>query len=219
MTDIPNKNNNSFILNQIHATHITPPLKFKDGILESLPNLFVDKIQKNEWMSISKLWLSYQKSMYRTKIINKRNKCIMQEINWWIFWVMSILQNCAMSLIILLNWIKMLWKKVLIYLFCTVQELLNGKINILMNYNHMWNYHVIYYLNLLIIITLFYHLYIQYEIYNSEYNKNKGYLDDSLFIQGIMGKWDDYDTFLKIIRRRGNWIYIKLYQSKWLLIL
>ena len=139
MTDIPNKNNNSFILNQIHATHITPPLKFKDGILESLPNLFVDKIQKNEWMSISKLWLSYQKSMYITKIINKRNKCIMQEINWWIFWVMYILQNCAMSLIILLNWIKMLWKKVLIYLFCPVQELLNGKINILMNYNHMWN--------------------------------------------------------------------------------
>ena len=56
-----------------------------------------------------------------------------------------------------------------------------------------------YYLNLLRTIELFYHLYIQHEIYNLEYNKNTGFINDSIFIQRKMGKWDDHYTFLKII--------------------
>ena len=37
-----------------------------------------------------------------------------------------------------LNWIKILWKKVSILLFCTVQDPLNGEKYILMNYKHVW---------------------------------------------------------------------------------
>ena len=58
-----------------------------------------------------------------------------------------------------------------------------------------------YYFNILSIITLFYHFYIEYEIYKLAYSKNKGYLNDSLFILGTMGNWGDYHKFLKIIRR------------------
>ena len=61
-----------------------------------------------------------------------------------------------------------------------------------------------YYFNVLSIITLFYHLYIEYEIYYLEYNKSKVFINDILFMQGTMGKWEDHYTFLKIIRRRGN---------------
>ena len=61
-----------------------------------------------------------------------------------------------------------------------------------------------YYFNILRIITIFYHLYIEYEIYNLAYNKNKGFLNDIRFIKVTMGKRDGYYTFLKIIRRRGN---------------
>ena len=67
-----------------------------------------------------------------------------------------------------------------------------------------------YYFNILRIITIFYHLYIEHEIYNLAYNKNKGFLNDILFIKVTMGKRDGYYTLLKIIRRRGNQLYVKL---------
>ena len=82
-----------------------------------------------KWMNANiQSFTSYQKSMYGTKIINKCNKFRMEYRNWWIFWVMLIFQNCAMSQIIFLNWIGILWNKVLLFLFCTIQELLNVEI-------------------------------------------------------------------------------------------
>ena len=61
----------------------------------------------------------------------------------------------------------------------------------------------IYSFNILIIITLLYHMYIEYEIYNFSYNKRKIILNKNLFIKGTMDKWDDDVTPLKIVRRRG----------------
>ena len=53
--------------------------------------------------------------------------------------------------------------------------------------------------NILRIIKLFYHFYIDYEKYILTYKK-KWILNYSLFIEYKMGKCHDDDTFLKIIR-------------------
>ena len=47
MNETPNEHHNNFILNQIPDFHITSPFKLIYYRLESLPNLFVDKMQKN----------------------------------------------------------------------------------------------------------------------------------------------------------------------------
>ena len=133
MTEIPNEHHNRFIFNQINDMYITSLVKFMNEIFESFPNLFFDQMLKKWMISISKSGISYQKSLYGTNRINKLNKCILQENNWWIFWVMLVLQNSAMSLRIFLDWIKKLWNKVLLFLFRPIQELLSGEIKILMN--------------------------------------------------------------------------------------
>ena len=51
---------------------------------------------------------------------------------------MLIFQNYAIQLRIFLHQIKSLGKKILFTLSPQVQEPSNGKINILLNYNHMW---------------------------------------------------------------------------------
>ena len=68
-----------------------------DYIFNLLTKLFIDRIQKNVWITVYKLWISYQNSMYGTNRINKRNKCIIPERTWWIFWVILILQNCHVN--------------------------------------------------------------------------------------------------------------------------
>ena len=55
-----------------------------------------------------------------------------------------------------------------------------------------------YYFNILRMITLFYHLYIEHKIYAMEYLKNISILHDTLFIQNKMSKWDDDSTWEKI---------------------
>ena len=60
----------------------------------------------------------------------------------------------------------------------------------------------IYSFNILIIITLFYNMCIEYEIYNFAYNNF--FLYDSLFIYGTMGEWDDIVTLLEIRRNLGH---------------
>ena len=49
-----------------------------------------------------------------------------------------------------------------------------------------------YYCNILGIITLVYHMYIEYEIYNLVYIRNPGFLYESKFTEVTMGKWDDH---------------------------
>ena len=53
-------------------------------------------------------------------------------------------------------------------------------------------------------ITLLYHLYIEYEIYNLAYNKRKIILYESLFIDGKMDKWGVVVTFLGFLRAVGH---------------
>ena len=48
MTDTPNEHHNNFTLNQIPDFHITSPFNLMDDVFESLPNLSVDKMQKND---------------------------------------------------------------------------------------------------------------------------------------------------------------------------
>ena len=67
-----------------------------------------------------------------------------------------------------------------------------------------------YHLNLLMIVTLIYHIYIEYELYNLEYHENMGFLYDHQFIHGTMGKWRDHYTFIKVFRRIDNLLYAKL---------
>ena len=63
--------------------------------------------------------------------------------------------------------------------------------------------------NILMIIALLYHRYIEYEIYNLAYNTKK-ILYESLFKYGKMDKWDDVVTFLEIIRNMGHSLYVNL---------
>ena len=79
MTNKTNEHNNNFILNQIQYFYITAPSKLTDDIFKSLPTLFVDRILKNGQMTISRLWFGYQKLIYGTTIINKYDKCIIEE--------------------------------------------------------------------------------------------------------------------------------------------
>ena len=44
MTDIPDQNNNNFILNKIPDMYITSPSKFMNEIFESFTNLYVDRM-------------------------------------------------------------------------------------------------------------------------------------------------------------------------------
>ena len=53
-------------------------------------------------------------------------------------------------------------------------------------------------LNILTIITLIYHMYIEYKLYNLSFNKTPVFLYDQQFISATMGNWDDHYT-LKII--------------------
>ena len=46
MTYTPNEYHNNSKLNQISDFHITSPSKLMDDIFESLPKLFVDRMQK-----------------------------------------------------------------------------------------------------------------------------------------------------------------------------
>ena len=88
----------SLLLNNIQDMYITSSFKFMEKYLNCCQTCSLIKCFKNGWTPIYKLCISDQNTMYVTKRINKWNKCIIQEIKWWIFWVMLILQNCAMSL-------------------------------------------------------------------------------------------------------------------------
>ena len=70
-----------------------------------------------------------------------------------------------------------------------------------------------YYLNILRIITLTCQIYIEYEWYNLEHNKQLGIIFEHQFINSTMGKWDDQYIFIKIFINRGNWIYVKLWKK------
>ena len=52
-----------------------------------------------------------------------------------------------------------------------------------------------YYLNILRMITLFYHLYIDHERYSMEYFKNVSIFHDTLFIRNTRSKWYDDITW------------------------
>ena len=46
-------------------------------------------------------------------------------------------------------------------------------------------------------ITLFYHLYIEHEIYVMAYLKNISIFHDTIFVRDKMSKWDDYSAWGK----------------------
>ena len=75
-----------------------------------------------------------------------------------------------------------------------------------------------YHLNILRIITLIYHMYIEYELYNLTYNKTTGLIYENQFISATISKWEYHDTFTGIFRERRIWPY-KNCETKWLLIL
>ena len=60
-----------------------------------------------------------------------------------------------------------------------------------------------YNLNMLRIIVLIYHMYIEYELYNLAYNKNPGLIYEYQFIGAKMSKRDDFFTFTEIFIDRG----------------
>ena len=52
-----------------------------------------------------------------------------------------------------------------------------------------------YYFNILRMVNLFYHLYVEHEIYDTAYNKRINRMNDHLFIQNTTSKWDDDSTW------------------------
>ena len=58
--DAPKEHHNQFILNQEPYFYITSLSNLMDDTLTLLPRLFFNKMVKNGWKGISKLWLSYQ---------------------------------------------------------------------------------------------------------------------------------------------------------------
>ena len=55
-----------------------------------------------------------------------------------------------------------------------------------------------YYFNILRMITLFCHLYIEHEIYSMAYLKYISTLHDTLFMQNKISKWDDDSKWEKL---------------------
>ena len=52
--------------------------------------------------------------------------------------------------------------------------------------------------NILIIIALLHHLYIDYEIYHMTYKKQRNHLTENIYIEVTISKCCDGDTFVKI---------------------
>ena len=63
-----------------------------------------------------------------------------------------------------------------------------------------------YYFDILRMIKLFYHLYIENEIYAMSYKKQRRILNDSLFIQNGMRKWDYYIKWYERLINMGYWL-------------
>ena len=106
-----------FILNQRHDMYITSPLKIMEENLYHFQNYLLKQILNHWVMTISKLLLSYQKSMYGTNIVNKWIKFILEERMRKIFWVMLIFQDFAMPWRNFLDWITTFLNKVLVFLY------------------------------------------------------------------------------------------------------
>ena len=62
--------------------------------------------------------------------------------------------------------------------------------------------HERYYFNMLRMIKLLYHMYIEHEIYHIVYNKVQNCLNEYQFIEGTMSEWDGYITFSNILRNK-----------------
>ena len=62
----------------------------------------------------------------------------------------------------------------------------------------------IYYLNISKIVTMFYYMYIEYEIYNLAYKTRKYIIYDSKLANSTMGKWYDDISFTEILRSQGH---------------
>ena len=60
-----------------------------------------------------------------------------------------------------------------------------------------------YYFNILRIITLLFHLYIEYKLYEWSYEKNVGHINETRFIENTMGKCNDPNTFDEKMRKMG----------------
>ena len=58
--------------------------------------------------------------------------------------------------------------------------------------------------NILRIITLLYHFYIEHETFHTAYNKIRYHLNYNIFIEGKMINWDDYITYSEIL---GNMVH------------
>ena len=61
------------------------------------------------------------------------------------------------------------------------------------------NSHDRYCFNIFSMITPLYNFYIDHEIYHMAYNKIRNRLNDNLFIEKTLSKWDDYITISEIL--------------------
>ena len=61
-----------------------------------------------------------------------------------------------------------------------------------------------YHLNILRIIVIIYHIYIEYELYNLSYTKIYNIVVEQEFICSTIRKWDDHDSYTKIFHDQGR---------------
>ena len=59
--------------------------------------------------------------------------------------------------------------------------------------------HERYYSNILRMITICYHLYVDHEIYAMAYNKKRNCLNDHIFIKNKTSKWDDDNSWEEVL--------------------
>ena len=85
------------ILNHRCYMYITSPLKFLAETFLSFPKIFIKEIIKL-WINAN---IQIVAQSFKINVCNKHsqkwNRCIMEEINWRIFWVVLILQYFTMS--------------------------------------------------------------------------------------------------------------------------
>ena len=74
--------------------------------------------------------------------------------------------------------------------------------------------HTIYCFNILRIIKILYHFYIEHDIYDISYNKNINRLYKNIFIEDKINKWNDFITFDEEMRKMGLLKYVRLLQNK-----
>ena len=137
--DTPKEHHNIFIWNKKTDFYITSLSKLMDGTFTSLPKLFVDEMIKKDELPCQSCGSVIKFLKYNRE--NQKIEPMFIAREEWMN-ILSYVDCCFSKLCHVIKYFtelnKKIGKKMLLSLSPQRQEPLNGKINILLNYNHMW---------------------------------------------------------------------------------